>query len=191
MEPSDVTGPLADFQATKPTEDDLLKLLKTLNKALGESALKNEQLQAAFEIFWPKIEAKLANLPADGPSGRPHRTERELLEELVTLARSAPRDTVSLERMVFELSRISTRLANVESRQSSSFNAAELRMDEDFNFARHYAEAAEAAGSVLSGESSTARTTKARVPSLPIGLRAAGRRAGVKISNDVDTPKKT
>jgi hypothetical protein len=71
MEPSDVSGPLAQFQATKPTKGDLLRLLKTLNKALGEAALKDSQLEAAFELCWPKIEEKLKNLPPDGPTGRP------------------------------------------------------------------------------------------------------------------------
>src|SRR5437879_5490786 len=47
MEPSDVSGPLAQFQATKPTKEDLLQLLKSLNKALGQSALKDQQLESA------------------------------------------------------------------------------------------------------------------------------------------------
>ena len=54
MEPSDVSGPLALFQATKPTKDDLLQLLKTLNRALGENALKDAQLQATFDLCLAK-----------------------------------------------------------------------------------------------------------------------------------------
>ncbi len=92
MEPSDVSGPLAQFQATKPTKEDLLQLLKTLNKALKESALKESQVEATFELCWPKLKEKLDNLPADGPAGRPHRTDRELLEELVDSVRSMGMD---------------------------------------------------------------------------------------------------
>jgi TIR domain-containing protein len=93
MEPSDVSGPLAQFQATKPTKDDLRQLMKTLNKALGASALKDSQVEATFDLCWPKLKERLDNLPADGPTGRPHRSERELLEELVNTVRSSGAET--------------------------------------------------------------------------------------------------
>jgi hypothetical protein len=88
MEPSDVTGPLAQFQATKPIREDLLQLVKTLNRTLGDSALKDAQLEATFDLCWPKLKEKLDNLPSDGPTRRPVRLEREMLEELVNYARS-------------------------------------------------------------------------------------------------------
>jgi hypothetical protein len=59
LEPSDVSGPLALFQATKLTKEDLLQLLQNLNKGLGQSALKDQQLNDAFEAFFPKINRPL------------------------------------------------------------------------------------------------------------------------------------
>jgi hypothetical protein len=93
MEPSDVTGPLAQFQATKPTDVELLQLVKSLNKALGDSAVNEAQLEATFNLCWPKLKEALENLPADGPTVRPKRTDRELLEELVDTMRSTSAQT--------------------------------------------------------------------------------------------------
>src|SRR5580693_5399098 len=39
LQPREVTGPLAQFQATRATRDEMLRLLKTLNGGLGEAAL--------------------------------------------------------------------------------------------------------------------------------------------------------
>ena len=117
METSDVSGPLAQFQATKLTKEDLLQLLKTLNKALGESALKESQAEATFELCWPKLKEKLDNLPADGPEGRPHRKDRELLEELVDSVRSMAFDGTALQAQVTEFLRsILVSLKNLEAR---------------------------------------------------------------------------
>src|SRR5262249_47406515 len=88
LEPSDVSGPLKDFQATKPTKEDLLKLVRTLNTALEKDALKDAHLEAAFDLCWPKLKERLDTIPQDGAAGRPHRSDRELLEELVDTVRS-------------------------------------------------------------------------------------------------------
>jgi hypothetical protein len=91
IEPSDIKGPLAQFQATRADKVDLLKLVKTLNQGLGESALEESQIQVAFEAFWPEIKTKLDKLPADEPSARPQRTDRDLLEEILDFARNQSR----------------------------------------------------------------------------------------------------
>lgn len=196
MEPSDVSGPLADFQATKPTRDDLLHLLTTLNKALGESAVEDAQLQAAFEVFWPKIEGKLGSLPPDGPTDRPHRTERELLEELVDSMRSRTAwDTVNWQRAEQTLNLIVTRLSNTEtsSRPDPYTWTTDMwrggvraeRVEPDLtklDLARHYDEVAKNLGSDT--PSGSAVPTANAVATLPIGSRrAAARKARAKIGH--------
>jgi hypothetical protein len=89
LEPSDVTGPLAQFQATKATEDHILPLLKTLNRALGEGAMPDTHIEEVFDVWWPKLAAQVKALPEDGRAERPKRTEREMLEELVDWARGS------------------------------------------------------------------------------------------------------
>src|SRR5208337_1432894 len=65
LEPADVKPPLAQFQATRATKSDVLKLLRTLNSALGEVALPLSHIDEAFEVWWPKLEIKLNSLPQD------------------------------------------------------------------------------------------------------------------------------
>jgi TIR domain-containing protein len=89
--PSDITGPLAQFQATKAEQADLLKMVKTLNRALDKEALDESQVQEAFDALWPKLAAELKKLPADQPRAKPHRADRELLEELLNLVRNQNR----------------------------------------------------------------------------------------------------
>jgi hypothetical protein len=98
MEPSDVKPPLAQFQATKAQKDDVLKLLKTLNSALGNAALQETHIDEAFEVWWPRLESLLKNLPIDDSKTKPHRPDRELLEEILSVVRNQnrARDVVDL-----------------------------------------------------------------------------------------------
>jgi hypothetical protein len=92
-----VKPPLAQFQATRAVKPDVLKLLGTLNKALGEDALEDEHIKEAFEFWWPKLEAQLKVLPEDDGKKHTHRPDRELLEEILSLVRNqARRDPLAL-----------------------------------------------------------------------------------------------
>lgn len=85
-------GPLAQFQATKTTNSDVLGLMKTLKKALREQALSDSHIEKAFTGWWPQLEAQLKSLPPDGAAMQPHRTERDLLEEILGLVRNQDRN---------------------------------------------------------------------------------------------------
>jgi hypothetical protein len=223
MEPSDVSGPLAQFQATKPTKDDLLQLLKTLNKALGAAALKDAQIHATFDLVWPKLEEKLSSLPPDGPAGRPHRPERELLEELLNWVRSTSDGEAALLAQLMEhMDRIADRLAGIEVATSvfdkyiyeaaarkvslSSLGSARSNAYADLlkssgeqiidkalsegDLARHYGEAANLRGAVEASAGPQVPKAKAAA-TLPIGLRAAARKAGLTTSPKARTRKET
>lgn len=92
LETSDLEPPLSQFQATKANEVDILELVKTLNLALGESALPNEHVVEAFRMCWPTLKAALDNLPISATAHKPVRSERQLIEEILALVRgqSAP-----------------------------------------------------------------------------------------------------
>lgn len=96
LEPSDVKPPLAQFQATRATKEDVLKLLKTLNSALGDNALPETHIDEVFDVWWPKLESQLEMLPPEESKTKTHRPDRELLEELLALVRnqSRPADEV-------------------------------------------------------------------------------------------------
>jgi hypothetical protein len=91
LEPADVSGPLAQFQATRATKFDVLKLLKTLNSGLGQTSLSDAHVLETFEVWWPKLEVELNRMPSNEAPTRPRRTDRELIEELIDLTRNQSR----------------------------------------------------------------------------------------------------
>ncbi len=62
MYPSEVSGPLTQFQSTVLEKEDVLKLLQALNVELGEIAIPKEILHDAFEKNWPALEAKVQEI---------------------------------------------------------------------------------------------------------------------------------
>jgi hypothetical protein len=105
LKSSDVKGPLAQFQNTELTRDELLRLVQNLNAALGEAALKETQVEKAFDTFWPDLKKKLDNLPPDGPTDKPERTPDDLLAEILDTVRSTSHEnfrllTLAVERIV-------------------------------------------------------------------------------------------
>ena len=92
LEPSNLKGPLAQFQATKTSKSDVLRLMKTLNAALGDQGLSELHIEKAFAGWWPQLESQLKSLPTDGAAPQPNRTERDLLEEILGLVRIQDRN---------------------------------------------------------------------------------------------------
>jgi hypothetical protein len=88
LEPSDVSKPLGEFQHTRLREKDLLQLVKTLNKAAGENARQDSEIDKAFKLCWPELSEKLRQLPDDGPSERPQRSQSEMFAEILDTLRS-------------------------------------------------------------------------------------------------------
>jgi hypothetical protein len=94
LEPTEVKGPLAQFQATRVVKVDVLKLLKTLNTALGEDALTEGHIDEAFEVWWPKLDLQLKGLPAENSEIHPRRTDRDVIEEILGFVRNQNRSAV-------------------------------------------------------------------------------------------------
>jgi hypothetical protein len=92
---SEVDGPILQFQSTIFTEDDVLKLIKTLNKACGEDKLSDERLDKAFSVWWPTLEDelnKLKEVPDESTDqsksvGTSSIGNSEILEEILDLTR--------------------------------------------------------------------------------------------------------
>jgi TIR domain len=88
LEHTDVREPLAQFQHTRANKDDLRKLISTINKNLGDGKLSDSELNESFEIWWPKLEERLSNVPAsDNKSSTPVRKDREILDEILEIVR--------------------------------------------------------------------------------------------------------
>ena len=100
LKSTDVVGPLNQLNHTQPTEEDMFKLVKMINKQLGEKSLKTEVLSSAFEIYWPQFkkgfdEAVKNNTNDDAVINR---TEHDLLNELLMASRGINRRLDDIER---------------------------------------------------------------------------------------------
>lgn len=92
IDPSDIKGPLVQFQATRATKEDTRNLLNTINSVLKEG-IPEGQLNKAFEVWWPDLEEKLKHINGSTEKQVPiKRTDRELLEEILDTIRSQTRD---------------------------------------------------------------------------------------------------
>lgn len=95
LEYTDVREPLAQFQHTRATKDDLRKLISTINTSLGDSKLPESELSESFEVWWPKLEERLARIDEIAANNQPIRNDRELLEEILEVVRTQARVAVS------------------------------------------------------------------------------------------------
>lgn len=85
---ADLAGPLKQFQTTQYEKAEFHKLLAVINSRLGDHKLPPKTLDAVFEKWWPDLKAKIDEVLADeGAPEQPLRSDRELLEEVLQLAR--------------------------------------------------------------------------------------------------------
>jgi hypothetical protein len=89
VEPSQLTGPLLQFQATPYNKDEVFKLSQTINSLGGSSALSEEHLKRAFDRCWPELEEKIARILSQPKvkSKPAQRSLSELVEETLSLVR--------------------------------------------------------------------------------------------------------
>lgn len=91
VDPTDLQGPLLQFQATSFNKDDVHKMMKTLNSALADKALDSDVLETAFAKWWPELEQSVSCvLAAITPEQEIElRPDREIFEEILALSRAA------------------------------------------------------------------------------------------------------
>ncbi len=56
---TDIVSPLTQFQSTHFEEEEIFKVVSSLNVGLGGNALDAAQLRTAFDAFWPPLKADL------------------------------------------------------------------------------------------------------------------------------------
>ena len=93
VDTTDLTGPLTLFQNTKFCKKDFKKLVQTINGAGGDSKLEESVLDDVFTMWWPRLEKQVAQILSEHKTDTPgdHRTERDILEEILELSRLAAR----------------------------------------------------------------------------------------------------
>jgi hypothetical protein len=92
---SEVNGPILQFQSTVFEQDDLRKLIKSLNKACDKEGLTHDRLERAFDLWYPNLNSELDSLREMKQEDDSHdasveahpRKQQEILEEILDLAR--------------------------------------------------------------------------------------------------------
>jgi len=100
----DVTDPLAQFHHTDVMKKvELFQLVETLNNQLGEDKRSAEHIRRSFDKWWPDLDEQLKNLPSDDVAKLPHRSDRELLNDLVTLTRQTSLSVLESHREIMNM----------------------------------------------------------------------------------------
>jgi TIR domain len=97
IEPTDLQGPLAQFQATRFGKADIRKLFNTINSLAGENKLEDAVAEPVFEKWWPDLESSIKKI-LEGHTARKDarkiRSDRELIEEILLLLRASEKEKV-------------------------------------------------------------------------------------------------
>ena len=130
--PTDVKGPLVQFQHTMATKDDTRKLLHTINKALEDEALDDTQLDKSFEIWWPELDNNLKNI-TNVTTKREERPAREILEEILELVRQSKRVSSNDDYFSKQYNHIANKLVEnvckaLENEQYSDLSVSEIKV---------------------------------------------------------------
>jgi hypothetical protein len=86
LQPTDVKPPLGHFQHTRTSRDEIFKLVQAIN-GKTENPLTAEILRASFDAFWPELDTTLRKLPNDSSQAPIARSDREILEEILSVVR--------------------------------------------------------------------------------------------------------
>lgn len=88
IKPTDLAGPMRQFQATEFQKNDFRKLIDVINGRLPAGKISAKRLDTAFDTFWPIIEHSVGEILKSQPeSNEPIRSERDILEEILQLTR--------------------------------------------------------------------------------------------------------
>ncbi len=83
LSPSQLSGPMSQFQAVLASKEGTAKIIQTLNRALNDNQLPATELDEIFDVWWPRLEAQLSATPIIANEGIVPRSAEELLEEIL------------------------------------------------------------------------------------------------------------
>jgi hypothetical protein len=98
-------GPLTQFQTKQADEEQTWELLRTINKALQQDRLPEENLNRAFKSWWPSLEKDIKGLPPLENTHKEKRSPEDMIEEILKLTRDISHRTRHTE-IFFDHNRI-------------------------------------------------------------------------------------
>lgn len=91
LAPTDITGPLTQFQGAIFEKEEIFKVVKIVNKGVEGNQLKPDVIEQVFEKWWPDLKIKVEGILADtslGEEGSELRTDRDILNEILSITRN-------------------------------------------------------------------------------------------------------
>lgn len=96
LQPSDLQGPLTQFQAQQRDRDGTWELVRSVNASLGKDTLPEARLKRIFDRMWPELEEALEQLPESSTPTKAARSEKEILREVLELVRTISKRSSNL-----------------------------------------------------------------------------------------------
>jgi hypothetical protein len=168
LKAEDLRGPLAQFQSLQVDRDGIRTLTESLHRAAQTRVLEQE-VSTLFDALWPQLEREISEIPSQSDQANlPKRTEREVLDELVTLIRGlkiAPDDREILRalkmlagniRADLEYARESEKTAATATQGSTTYDFRNREMERDLG-------RVEAATRVLEARGEGVEASKVRI----------------------------
>lgn len=111
VKPEQVLPPLDQFQHTVPEHEDIWRLVTTITKAAHDSGAKlpaEADIRKSFDdYYWPELEKAITGIREQAPpTGPPERSERDMLAELLDLARQTVREVGTQEKSLRHAARL-------------------------------------------------------------------------------------
>jgi hypothetical protein len=98
----DVEPPLSQFQHRQPDYDQLLKLVQDVNHFAGDESIPADRLSKLYKKFWPDFKTSFDTIREETESSTDDeakmRSDRELIEEILSLSRKQTKITESIAR---------------------------------------------------------------------------------------------
>ena len=83
LEFSDISGPLAQFQAKKVEKTGLGEVIHSINQSADQS-VPEDRAKQLFTALWPEFEKQVESIPDEAPTEKHMRPQHEIIEELVS-----------------------------------------------------------------------------------------------------------
>jgi hypothetical protein len=101
LQPTDLIGPLVNFQAAKANREETLKLMQTINNIAGDKPLPSDRLKSTFERFWPDLEAEINKIAQhDSNIKKYSRTSPDMVEETLRIVRDMAKTILEIQNQL-------------------------------------------------------------------------------------------
>lgn len=86
IKPSEISGPLSQFQVVTANKEGTYQLIQAINSAGRGPTLTQQALERSFEVHWPTLESHLSQIRAtfDGAVSRTTQSLEEKVDELLS-----------------------------------------------------------------------------------------------------------